>query len=73
MRRRLFLYMGALAVLLLGALLGMVIAGVVGYFSIRLVNLLADKGKFGAFAYYCWIAGAIFLVLSLLGVTFVHA
>ena len=30
-------------------------------------------GKFGAFAYYCWIAGAIFLVLSLLGVTFVHA
>lgn len=54
-------------------LLGMVIAGVVGYFAIRLVNLLADKGKFGAFAYYCWIAGAIFLVLSLLGVTFVHA
>ena len=38
-------------------LLGMVIAGVVGYFAIRLVNLLADKGKFGAFAYYCWIAG----------------
>lgn len=54
-------------------LLGMVIAGVVGYFAIRLVNLLADKGKFGAFAYYCWIAGAIFLVLSLLGVTFVPA
>ena len=54
-------------------LLGMVIAGVVGYFAIRLVNLLADKGKFGAFAYYCWIAGVLFLVLSLLGVTFVHA
>ena len=54
-------------------LVGMLVAGVVGYFAIRLVNLLADKGKFGAFAYYCWIAGAIFLVLSLLGVTFVHA
>lgn len=43
-------------------LLGMVIAGVVGYFSIRLVNLLASKGKFGAFAYYCWAAGIISLV-----------
>ena len=52
-------------------LLGMVIAGVVGYFSIRLVNLLASKGKFGAFAYYCWIAGLIFLVLSLMGWTLV--
>ena len=43
-------------------LLGMVIAGVVGYFSIRLVNLLAAKGKFGAFAYYCWAAGIISLI-----------
>ena len=50
-------------------LLGMVIAGVVGYFSIRLVNLLAAKGKFGAFAYYCWAAGLISLVLNFLGFT----
>ena len=50
-------------------LLGMVIAGVVGYFSIRLVNLLADKGKFGAFSYYCWIVGVLSLVLSLMGWT----
>ena len=54
-------------------LLGMVIAGVVGYFSIRLVNLLASKGKFGAFAYYCWAAGLVFLVLSLMGWTLVPA
>lgn len=54
-------------------LLGMVIAGVVGYFSIRLVNLLASKGKFGAFAYYCWAAGLIFLILSLMGWTLVPA
>lgn len=40
-------------------LLGMAIACVVGYFSIKLVNLLADKGKFGAFAYYCWAAGPV--------------
>lgn len=54
-------------------LLGMAVAGVVGYFSIRLVNLLAAKGKFGAFAYYCWAAGVIFLVLHLMGWTLVPA
>jgi len=43
-------------------LLGMVISGVVGYFSIGLVNLLASKGKFGAFAYYCWAAGLVSLI-----------
>ena len=51
----------------------MVIAGVVGYFAIKLVNLLASKGKFGAFAYYCWAAGLVFLVLSLMGWTLVPA
>ena len=50
-------------------LLGMAVAGVVGYFSIRLVDLLASKGKFGAFAWYCWGAGLLFLVLSLVGWT----
>ena len=48
-------------------LAGMALAGVVGYFSIKLVNLLADKGKFGAFAYYCWAAGGVALVFCLLG------
>ena len=48
-------------------LVGMLVAGVVGYFAIRLVNLLAGKGKFGAFAYYCWAAGAISLAASLAG------
>ena len=47
-------------------LTGMVIAGVVGYFAISLVKLLADKGKFGRFAYYCWIVGAIALAASFL-------
>ena len=50
-------------------LMGMVIAGVVGYFSIGLVNLLASKGKFGAFAYYCWGAGLLSLVLCAMGWT----
>lgn len=47
-------------------LVGMVVAGVVGYFSIQLVKLLADKGKFGRFAYYCWAAGLVALVASFL-------
>ena len=47
-------------------LVGMVVSGVVGYFAIRLVNLLANKGKFGAFAYYCWAVGIVSLVASFL-------
>lgn len=47
-------------------LMGTVVAAVVGYFAIRLVNLLADKGKFGAFAWYCWIVGAVTLAAGFL-------
>lgn len=47
-------------------LVGTVVAAVVGYFAIRLVNLLADKGKFGAFAWYCWIVGAVTLAAGFL-------
>lgn len=47
-------------------LVGMVVAGVVGYFSIKLVNLLADRGKFGRFAYYCWAVGAVTLLAGFL-------
>lgn len=46
-------------------LVGVAIAAVSGYFSIRLVNLLADKGKFGAFAYYCWAVGVLAVLLSI--------
>lgn len=45
-------------------LVGMLVAGVVGYFSIQLVNVLSDKGKFGKFAYYCWTVGLVSLVAS---------
>lgn len=45
-------------------LVGMVVSSVVGYFAIRLVNLLADKGKFGNFAYYCWVVGLGSLIAS---------
>lgn len=54
-------------------LLGMAVAAVVGYFSIQLVKLLASKGRFGAFAYYCWGAGALFILLNIIGWTLVPA
>lgn len=47
-------------------LVGMMVSAVVGYFAIRLVTMLAQKGKFGAFAYYCWAVGGIALVGSFL-------
>ena len=48
-------------------LLGMAVAAVVGFFSIHLVRLLADRGRFGAFAFYCWGAGALFILLNIMG------
>jgi undecaprenyl-diphosphatase len=44
-------------------LVGVVAAALVGYACIRLLKMIADKGKFGAFAYYCWAVGALTLVL----------
>jgi len=52
-------------------LVGMAVASVVGYFSIKLVNLLASKGKFGAFSYYCWAAGIVSMAAYFLGFRFV--
>ena len=43
---------------------GVVTAAVSGYLSIFLVRLVADKGKFGCFAYYCWAVGLITLILT---------
>jgi undecaprenyl-diphosphatase len=45
-------------------LVGILTAAVSGYFCIRLIRLIADKGKFGWFAYYCWAVGAVTLVLT---------
>lgn len=45
-------------------LAGVVTAAVVGYLCIRLLKMIADKGRFGFFAYYCWAAGVLTLVLN---------
>lgn len=47
-------------------LLGLLVAMVVGYFALSLVQYISRKGKFGWFAYYCWGAGALTLVLSII-------
>lgn len=45
-------------------LVGVATAAVVGYACIRLLRLVAEKGRFGAFAYYCWAVGLLTLLLN---------
>lgn len=47
-------------------LVGVAVAAVSGYACIRLLRYIADKGRFGAFAYYCWAVGVLTLVLTVL-------
>ena len=47
-------------------LVGVLVAMVSGYASISLLRLIARKGRFGGFAYYCWGAGLVTLILSLI-------
>ncbi len=46
-------------------LVGVAVAAAVGYACIRLLKMIAEKGKFGFFAYYCWAAGLVTLILTL--------
>jgi len=48
-------------------IVGVTVAAVSGYFCIRLLRMIADKGRFGWFAYYCWAAGGLTVLLHLLG------
>ena len=47
-------------------LVGVMTAAVVGYLCIRLLRFIAERGKFGAFAYYCWAVGVLTLVLNVI-------
>ena len=47
-------------------LVGVVVAAASGYACIRLLKMIAAKGKFGAFAYYCWAVGLVTLILNFL-------
>lgn len=45
-------------------LLGMVAAMVSGVLSIMLIKYIVNKGKFGGFAYYCWVVGVLTVILA---------
>lgn len=47
-------------------LVGVAVAAVSGYACIRLLKMIAAKGKFGAFAYYCWAVGLVTFILNFL-------
>lgn len=47
-------------------LVGVAVSAVVGYACIRLLKMIAAKGRFGWFAYYCWFAGAATLLLTIM-------
>ena len=42
---------------------GMLVAGVTGYLSIRMLQRIVRKGRFGGFAYYCWVVGAVSIIV----------
>lgn len=47
-------------------LAGVVSAMVFGYLAIRLLKFITQRGSFGGFSYYCWGAGLVTLILSLI-------
>ncbi|NLH01206.1 MAG: undecaprenyl-diphosphate phosphatase [Clostridiales bacterium] len=47
-------------------LIGMAVAGITGYFAIKLVRMLSQKGKFGKFCYYCFAVGILTIVLTII-------
>ena len=46
-------------------LVGVLVAAVSGYACIRLLKMIANRGRFGWFAYYCWAVGLLTLILKL--------
>lgn len=46
-------------------LLGLCVSAIVGVLAVRLVKWVVARDLFGGFAYYCWGAGMIALILSL--------
>lgn len=52
--------------LLPGYLVGVAVAAVSGYLCIRLLKMIAEKGRFGAFSYYCWGMGIVTILLTAL-------
>lgn len=46
-------------------LVGVLTAFVSGFFAIQFLRILVQRSRFGSFSYYCWGAGLVTLILSL--------
>ncbi len=46
--------------------IGVAVAAGAGYACINLLKIIAARGKFGGFAYYCWIVGLVTLIAELI-------
>ena len=47
-------------------LIGMLAAMLSGIASISFLRYIADKGRFGGFAYYCWVVGVLSIILTMI-------
>ena len=47
-------------------IIGMVVSMVSGVLAISAVKYVVNKGKFGGFSYYCWVVGALSIVLTMI-------
>jgi undecaprenyl-diphosphatase len=47
-------------------LIGMLVAMIAGIVSINLLKYISNKGKFGGFAYYCWVMGVLAIIMSMI-------
>ena len=47
-------------------IVGMVVALLSGIASLSLLKRIAEKGKFGGFAYYCWVVGVLSIILTVI-------
>ena len=47
-------------------LIGMIFAMISGIAAISLLKYISKKGKFGGFAYYCWVMGVLSIILTMI-------
>lgn len=47
-------------------LVGMAVALISGIASIHFLRYISSKGRFGGFAYYCWVVGVLAIVMSMI-------
>ena len=45
---------------------GMAVAMVTGVIAIRLIRHISENGRFGGFAYYCWVVGTLSIILTMI-------